>query len=109
MPQYPPDWRPPEKEKWSIPPVITEEAAAIPDSAIRLRQGIICEVKLDSSVLFQNVNDNNDDIIEFSYHGDKDGIWSKLDAHMFVRTKATIFFLNRTHKDELYLAVIKQQ
>ncbi len=109
MAQYPEDWQPPEEELWSIPPIITDTAPLIDDQAIRLRQGIVCEVKLDTEYLFQNINMNEDDLIDFSFHGDKDGVWGQLNTHAFVRVKKSIFFLNRTHKDVLYLATFQQE
>ena len=108
-PQMPPGWKPSAKEEWSIPPVLTDEKTSpMTDMAIRLRQGIVCEVRMNDEWLFQNVNDNNDDIILFSLHGDPEGIWGELNPRSFVRSKTTVYFLNRTHKDVLYLASFKQ-
>ncbi len=104
-------WQPPETEQWSIPPVITDENSMtmmFTDNAIRLRQGIVCEVYLDQEWLFQNVNENEDDYIDFSLHGDPKGIWGKLNTHAFVRVRTNIYFINRTHKDVLFLATFKQ-
>lgn len=106
--KFPPDWQPPEDEVWSVPPVLTDENYSVNDGAIRLRQGIVTEVRLDGEYLFQNVNENEDDIIDFSLHGNPDGIWGKLNTHAFVRVNTTIYFLNRTHKDVLYMATFKQ-
>ncbi len=110
-PQYPEEWQPPETEQWSIPPVITDDVTSLGgiDEAIRLRQGIIMEVQLDTEYLFQNVNDNEDDVIHFSLHGLRDGIWGVMNPRTFVRVKTTIYFLNRTHKDVLYLATFQQE
>ncbi len=107
--KYPEDWQPPETELWSIPKIITDQnESGIPDESIRLRQGIVCEVRLNTEYLFQNVNLNEDDTIDFSLHGDPDGIWGILNTHAFVRANTTIYFINRTHKDVLYLATFKQ-
>lgn len=106
--QFDPAWKPPAGEQWSIPKVITDEVSGIDDNAIRLRQGIICEIKMDAEWLFQNVNMNEDDVIDFSFHGNPDGIWGQLNTHSFVRAKTNLFLLNRTHKDVLYLATFKQ-
>ncbi len=108
--KYPEVWEPPETEQWSIPPVITDELSSPqPDDAIRLRQGIVCEVYLDTEYLFQNVNMNEDDYIDFSLHGDPDGIWGKLNTHALIRASGLVYFLNRTHKDVLYLASFMQE
>ena len=108
-PQYDAAWMPPQKEQWTVPPVITDEkSVTMTDNAIRLRQGIVCEVFLNQEWLFQNVNDNEDDHIDFSLHGDPDGIWGKMNPRSFVRARSTVYFLNRTHKDVLYLATFKQ-
>lgn len=106
---YDEDWQPSKDEEWSIPPVITDQNDQIvPDEAIRLRQGIVCEVQLDSEYLFQNINLNEDDVIDFSLHGDPDGIWGLLNTHSLIRANTVIYFLNRTHKDVLHLATFKQ-
>ena len=78
------------------------------DMAIRLRQGIVCKVHMNDEWLFQNVNDNEDDHIEFSLHGDPDGIWGKMNPRAFIRARSPIYFINRTHKDVLFLAAFKQ-
>ncbi len=110
-PQYPDNWRPPKTELWSIPPVITDDQTSLGgvDEAIRLRQGIIMEVGLDTEYLFQNVNKNDDDEIDFSFHGLRDGIWGTFNPGTLIRARATIYFLNRTHKDVLYLATFQQE
>jgi hypothetical protein len=107
-PQLPEDWKPPETEVWSLPPIMTDEPGTLADMAIRLRQGIIMEVRLNHEWMFQNVNDNEDDIIHFSLHGDPTGIWGELNPRAFVRATTPIYFLNRTHKDVLYMASFKQ-
>ncbi len=109
--QISPDWRPPKTELWtrpkvfnSIPGVITPD----PEMSIRLRQGIIAELKIDRSkpYMFQNVNENEDDIIEFSFHGDPYGTWNKLMPGNMVSTNRSMFFLNRTNKDVLYMPAL---
>jgi len=108
-PQYDPAWMPPQTERWSNPPVITDEkSATMTDNAIRLRQGIVCEVVLAAEWLFQNVNNNENEVVEFSLHGDPDGIWGKMNPRSFVRARTTVYFLNRQHQDVLYLATFKQ-
>ncbi len=110
-PQYEEDWQPPQKEVWTIPPIITDDQTSLGgiDEAIRLRQGIIMEVQLDTEYLFQNVNGNEDDYIDFSLHGLAGGIWGQLNPRSFVRARTTIYFVNRTHKDVLYLASFQQE
>ena len=108
-PQYDPTWQPPKEELWSIPPIITDEKSSpLNDNAIRLRQGIVVEVKLDDEWLFQNINGNEDDVIDFSLHGDPDGIWGLMNPRSFVRARTTVYFVNRTHADVLFLATFKQ-
>ena len=109
-PQYPEDWQPPKSELWSIPPIITGDTTATlyKDEAIRLRQGIVCEVHLKKDFIFQNVNGNEDDIIDFSMHGDVNGIWGRLNPGTLIKARTTIYFINRTHEDVLLLAAFKQ-
>jgi hypothetical protein len=107
--QMPDEFKLPQTEQWSVPPVLTgDPGGPMTDMAIRLRQGIVCEVRMNDEWLFQNVNDNNDDIIHFSLHGNPEGIWGELNPRSFVRAKCDIYFINRTHKDVLYLASFKQ-
>ena len=115
--QLPSEWKPPEKEKWSIPQVITDTYTGLitpdKDEALRVRQGVILEVVIAgvnpaggaSAYYIQNINENEDDIIEWSFHGEPDGIWSKLMPSNLILTNRSMFFLNRTNKDVLYLAV----
>ncbi len=97
-------WQPPKREAWSIPPVIVTENIGADNTSIRLRQGIVCEVKIDKEWLFQNVNLNEDDHIDFSLHGDPEGIWGKLNTHSLLKVDSNIYFLNRTNIDVLFLA-----
>jgi len=106
--QMPDTFMLPKTEEWSVPPILTGDPGSMTDVAIRLRQGIVCEVRMNDEWLFQNVNDNNDDIIYFSLHGDPTGIWGELNPRSFVRAKSNIYFINRTNKDVLYLASFKQ-
>ena len=115
--QLPPEYKPPEKELWSIPQVITDTYTGLiipdKDEALRVRQGVVLEVAIAgvspaggaSAYYIQNINENEDDIIEWSFHGVPDGIWSKLMPANLILTNRSIFFLNRTNKDVLYLAV----
>jgi hypothetical protein len=107
--QFPDTYRPPAIEPNTIPTVEdTVPGTVTPDRdmSIRLRRGIVAEVKVDGDkpYMIQNVNENEDDLIEFSFHGDPKGIWNKLYPGGSVIVNRTIFFLNRTSKDTLYLA-----
>lgn len=103
---------------WSIPPIISDPTLPdvippVPNPAtgtmrIPLRQGIICQVDMDREWLIQNVNTNEDDVIEFSLHGEVDGTWNKLNTHSLVKAGTTMFFLNRTDIDVLYMAIFPQ-
>ncbi len=100
-----PDWQPAETEQWSIP-VAMDNSLSVShyDNAIRVRQGIVCEVRLTGEWLFQNINNNENEVVEFSFHGQFDGIWGKLNPGNLIRVGKTIYFLNRTKHDTLYLA-----
>lgn len=104
---------------WSIPPVTSD--GSLPDNIsilpgpsttneirIPLRKGIVCRVEMNRPWLIQNVNQNEDDVIEFSFHGDKDGTWNILNAHCAVKARTKMFFLNRTNIDTMYLAICPQ-
>ncbi len=102
--KYPELWMPPKRELWSISPIITDEGVGNDSISIRLRQGIVCKIEVDTETLIQNVNENEDDYIDFSFHGDPEGIWGKLNTHSLLRVDGNIFLLNRTQFDVLYVA-----
>lgn len=106
--QMPDSFQLPKTEEWSIPPILTGDPGSMQDNAIRLRQGIVCEVRLNTEWLFQNINDNEDDVVDFSLHGDPTGIWGKMNPRSFIRATTPVYFINRTDKDVLYLASFKQ-
>jgi hypothetical protein len=106
---------------WSIPPVDTDPSLPSntpiiphPDPTnptlhsmrIPLRQGIPTIVNMATPWLFQNVNENEDDFIEFSFHGEVDGTWNKMNIGNFVKVNRPIYFLNRTDKEVLYMALM---
>lgn len=104
---------------WSIPPIISnpllpDNVSVIPgpetDGSMRvpLRKGIVCCVEMDRPWLLQNINQNEDDHIEFSLHGEVDGTWNKLNVSSSLKTKVPMFFLNRTDKDVIYMAIFPQ-
>ena len=77
------------------------------DQSIVLTQGVIYEVQLDWQTKFQNVSENEDDFIEWSEHGDPEGIWMKVDVGniLQVESTATLFLYNRTHKQNCIMSV----
>lgn len=95
-------------EVWSIPPIKTTDTKGSDDLSILLRQGVVTQILCDSEWLLQNVSENEDEYVEFSFHGDRDGIWGKLNTHSFLRFKVPIYILNRTHIDNVKVAVFKQ-
>ena len=104
-------YKPPDYEKISSKPQVWDTTTySIPDKdfAVRLRQGIVCEITINGyPYMLQNINDNEDDVLEFSFHGNPDGIWNRLEPANLVQVNRTIWFLNRTNKDVLYLAVAR--
>ncbi len=105
-------------EPWSIPPVLTDTSLVgvntpLPGPLtgtyrIPLRQGIVCEVMMSRGWLIQNVEENEDLKIEYSLHGEVDGTWNKMNAGSGVRVGTSMYFLNRTTKDVIYLAIFPQ-
>jgi len=93
-------------KKWSIPPVLSTDPAAIPDQSFTMTQGIVYEIKNEHNALLQNVSENEDDVVEFSYHGDKDGVWQLLNTHTLLKIYGGVFLLNRSHKQNIPIAVI---
>jgi hypothetical protein len=106
-------------EEYSIPPIISDGNLPTLDpitdpnplgdgKRIPLRKGIVCEVLIESGWMIQNVEDNEDMIIEYSLHGDENGTWNVVNAGSAIMTKVPMYFLNRTNKDVIYLAIFKQ-
>lgn len=104
-------------KSWSVPPVchdIVDDTTVTPfsrvegDQSVILTQGIVYEINIKNNrkTLIQNISENEDDILEFSKHGDPCGVWSKLLPGAMIRTKTNIFLLNRTHKQNMAVSVI---
>lgn len=104
---------------WTIPPIISDPSLPdniniLPspetDGSIRvpLRKGIVCCVEMDRAWLLQNINQNEDDFIEFSLHGEVGGTWNKLNVSSSLKAQTSMFFLNRTDKDVIYMAIFPQ-
>lgn len=93
-------------ELWSIPPVISDTPGPIiPDISVILEQGVIYDIRMGIPHIIQNVSENEDDYIEFSHHGDRDGIWHYLNTHSIIKTNTEIFLLNRSHKKNVMVAI----
>ena len=94
------------EELWSIPPIISDTPGPIiPDISIPLDQGVIYDIRMGIPHIIQNVSQNEDDYIEFCHHGDRDGIWHKLNTHSIIKTNTEIFLLNRSHKKKAVVAI----
>jgi len=93
-------------KQWTSPPVLSEDPASSIDQGFVMTQGIIYSVSNKGKALFQNVSENEDDSIEFSFHGDKDGLWGLLIPGSFLEVTGDIYLLNRTHKQNCKIAVI---
>ncbi len=94
-------------DMWSIPPIKTTLSdTALNDSGVQLEQGVIVELVITATTLLQNVSENEDDKIEFSFHGEEDGVWGRLNTGSLLKIDRTIFVLNRTHKDIALLSVL---
>jgi len=92
---------------WSVPPVLSLDPADSEDQGFILTQGIVYQIINSKINMFQNISENEDDYIEFSLHGDRDGFWSILNTHSFLRIKGDFFLLNRSHKQNARVAVTK--
>lgn len=105
-------------QQYSIPPILTDTAMVGvpttlpgPDTGtyrIPLRKGIVCEVYMNRGWLIQNVEDNEDLKIEYSLHGEEDGTWNVMNAGSGIKVGAPLYFLNRTNKDVIYMAIFPQ-
>ena len=105
------------QDNWSLPPFGgrakpgANMAPTIPrkhvDQGIVLTQGVIYEIDIDTKTKLQNVSENEDDYVEWSEHGDPEGLWQKLDVGNIIEIEntATLFLYNRTHKQNCVMAV----
>ena len=98
------DWKKP--KLWSIPPVLSTDPEDHDDQSFILTQGIVYDVQNKQTVLLQNISENEDDVIDFSFHGDPEGTWNQIFPGSFIKTTGSLFLLNRTHKHNCKVAVI---
>ncbi len=103
---------------WSIPPhdvatqavagtVIVSIVAGSNDQSILLTQAIVYEVTINVDCFMQNTSENEDDVIEWSRHGDPDGLWMRLGSSnlLEIGIGSVIYLYNRTHKQNSVMSV----
>ena len=112
-----------ENSKWSLPPIsnatvpamvvedhLTGKLVPAPqDLSVPLEMGVVYEVRAQVVMFLQNISDNEDDILEFSRHGDPDGNWARLYPSSIVKFEGTLFLLNRTHMENMKVAFIEEE
>jgi len=101
-----PELDPNRSKQWTIPPVLSESPALLDEQSFVLTQGIVYTIVNKGTSLVQNMSENEDDYIEFSYHGDRDGTWNVLNTHAALRATGDFFLLNRNHKQNAKVAVM---
>ena len=97
------DWK--KSKLWSIPPVLSEDPPGSAEQSFILTQGIVYTIINQGTSLFQNISENEDDIIDFSLHGDPKGTWNQLFPGSFLKATGNLYMLNRTHKHNCKVAV----
>jgi len=109
-------------EKWSIPPIkdIRSNYPKPPSSGVVepregdqsfiLLQGIIYDIQISEgqTKFFQNLMSNEDDRIEYSFHGKPDGIWMKLNSGTYLSLNRSFYMLNRTNFKGMAVGVVSQ-
>jgi len=109
-------------ELWSVPPIIDarQECPEPPasgmvnprenDQSFVLLQGIVHDIQISEgqTKFFQNLMDNEDDRIEYSFHGKQDGIWMKLNAGTIMAVNRPFYMLNRTNFKGMAVGVVSQ-
>lgn len=95
--------------EWSVPPVLTDDAPLTEDQGIILTRGVIYLVQNSGTILIQNVNiDESDSIaydVEFSFHGDPEGVWHRLASGSYLAVKGDVFLLNRHYQQNISVAI----
>lgn len=109
-------------EVWSIPPIVdvrgdypSPPSSGIVDprendQSFVMLQGIVHDIQISSgqTKFFQNLMENEDDKIEYSFHGKPDGVWMKLNAGTIMSVNRSFYMLNRTNFKGMIVGVISQ-
>jgi len=109
-------------EEWSIPPVkdLRSDYPKPPgsgpvepresDQSFVLLQGIVYDIQISEgqTKMFQNLMENEDDKIEYSFHGKPDGVWMKLNSGTLVAVNRPFYMLNRTNFKGMVVGVVSQ-
>ncbi len=110
------------EEVWSIPPIVDvrsdypqppSSGVVDPresDQSFVMLQGIIHDIQISSgqTKFFQNLMENEDDKIEYSFHGKPDGIWMKLNSGTIMSVNRSFYMLNRTNFKGMAVGVVSQ-
>ena len=94
--------------QWSSPPVSNYSAPFDDDESLSLEMGVVYKLQMLNNYLIQNISENEDDKIEFSMHGDANGTWGRLNSGGMLRATGDLFLLNRTHMENLRVAMIME-
>lgn len=92
--------------KWTVPQISNASPAFDTDESLSLEMGVVYHLQMMSNYLIQNISENEDDRIEFSMHGDADGTWGLLNTGGMLKATGDLFLLNRTHMENLRVAMI---
>ena len=95
--------------QWTIPTITNASQKALDDHSLSLEMGVITQVLPGGPAWIQCTSDNEDDRIEFSTHGDYEGIWMKLNTGTILEIHNPVFLLNRTHYENIPVAILEEQ
>ena len=94
--------------RWSIPQTTNASPKAFDDHSVSLEIGVVTEIQPGGPTWLQIGSDNEDDRVEFSTHGDPDGIWMKLNTGTILEIHNPVFLLNRTHYENIPVAILEE-
>lgn len=77
------------------------------DLGFVLLQGKIYDLQVPEGqvMMFQNLCDNEDDKLYYSFHGDPKGIWLTINTGGIIKSDRPFYMLNRTHAKGIPVAV----
>ena len=81
------------------------------DAGVPLEMGVVYEVRAKVAHFIQNISENEDDKLEFSRHGNPEGIWGRLNAGSMVKFEGKSVFTKQNphgkHEGRLHRGAIR--
>jgi len=104
---------------WSVPPIKKTNSLPTPpstgpvqprhrDVSFVMLQGLIYDIRVTpgSEYILQNLCENEDDRLDYSFHGDAEGTWMQLTTGSMIKINKPIYLMNRTNYKGIMVGVI---